>query len=103
MDSSHTSSPERRPGYAVHGSVANGHEEAQYTTYHICKGRRRVRMIHGIVLIHDGLSKQPLRLCSILPMLHEEHVLSRTSQIESGQSVLISLSFKTETPRTYWL
>lgn len=62
-----------------------------------------MRMIHGVILIHNGLSKQPLRLCSVLPMLHEEDIFSRTSKFKSGQSVLISLPFKVETRRTYWL
>lgn len=53
--------------------------EAQYSTYHVCEERRRVRVIHGVILIHDRLSEQLLRLGSVLPVLYKKYVVGWSS------------------------
>jgi hypothetical protein len=75
-------------------SVTDLCQTTRTPTYHICKERRCVRVIHGVILIYDGLSKQLLRLRSVLPVLDEEHVGCWTSKLERGQPGLVSYDLK---------
>lgn len=51
-------------------------------------------VIHGVIFVHHGLTKQLLRLGSILPMLHEVHIGCWTSEFKSGQSDLVNCESK---------